>query len=164
MADDEVKAKKRKKRRRKPREATVYYVFEINDWEWSFSFGINTMKDERDPYMDFRHLHLRTKLMRPSKLSVSESELVFLPRDDLKQAGRERDQPKAVGSLELYRGNLRGLFSIPSDVLSLLLQMLTANRLRFAVLQGAKLRYGHTMVQSFRLEMTIGADDLPPED
>ncbi|MGO6841398.1 hypothetical protein GUK34_28340 [Rhizobium leguminosarum] len=45
--------------------------------------------------------------------------------------------------------NMDGLFSLPSDVLPHLLTMLAADKIRFAVLHGAKLRYGHADMAGF---------------
>lgn len=65
--------------------------------------------------------------------------------------------------MSLYRGDLQGLFPMPSDALPPVLTMLTAGRLRYVVMSGAKMRYGHARIQSFRLEMDLDEDDLPPE-
>ena len=58
---------------------------------------------------------------------------------------------------------MSGVFSMPSDALPSLLTMATAGRLRYVVMQGEKLRYGQASMKSFRFEMKIDEDDLPPD-
>ena len=167
MSDVETpkKAKPRKKsRHRNPRAEFISYVLEIKEWDWSFSFGVNVRQDRDGPYFDFRHLHLRGTLIRPTRIKAERAELTFLPDHDLKEDKRERHEPKCVGSLQLYRGHLMGLLSIPADVLSPVLQMMIADRFRFAVLHGERLRYGRALIRSYRLEMTVEEDDMPPDE
>lgn len=52
---------------------------------------------------------------------------------------------------------------MPADVLSPLLTMLTAGKIKYVVLQGAKLRYGRGQLDHYSLEMTMNEDDLPSE-
>jgi hypothetical protein len=52
MATQEFQEKKkpRKKRRAsKARPATIYYVIEIKDWDWGFTFGVSPIKDREGP-------------------------------------------------------------------------------------------------------------------
>ena len=113
---------KRAKRRRKsrpgrPRIEFASYVLEVKEWDWRFSFGVNEMRNKDGPYSDFRHLHLRGNLARPTRIKAEKVELIFLPDHDLNEDKRERHEPKAVGSLELHGWRLMGLLSTPSDVL-----------------------------------------------
>jgi hypothetical protein len=164
MADSAKKAQIRSRRPRgRSRDEPTYYVLEIKKWEWSFVFGVNAMPERDGPYSDYRHLQLWGNLLRPKRVKAQEVELAFLPRHDLNEGERERHEPKAVGSLQLYRGRLTGLLSIPSDALPPVLQMMIADRFRFAVLQGERLRYGRALIRTYHLDMTIEEDDLPPE-
>lgn len=126
-------------------------------------FVANAAPDRDVPYSDYRHLQLRGKILRPSKIKADTVELVFLPDRRLNEGERERDRPIGLGSLKLHRGHLQGIFPMPSDVMPLLLTMLTAEKLRYVVMNGAKMRYGHARIQSFRMEMSIDEDDFPPE-
>ncbi|MEZ5898509.1 MAG: hypothetical protein R3D51_03350 [Hyphomicrobiaceae bacterium] len=126
------------RRRRSPeQDEPRTYVVRIEDWEWSLSFGVNTMSHRTDPYADFRHLVLRGKLLRPTNLKADTGELTLLPDPRLNWDQRQKDEPKCVGSLDLYRGRLTGLLSLPSDALPSLLQMLIGERLRYAVITSA---------------------------
>jgi hypothetical protein len=106
------KTKARRERRRGPRDETVHYIFEIEEWDWGFMFGVNPMRDRDGPYSDYRHLHLRGNLLRPTKVKANEVEFTFLPHHDLNEGERDRHEPKAVGSLQLHRGRLTGLLWI----------------------------------------------------
>jgi hypothetical protein len=68
VSGDSPKGKRPRRERhvRKARAETISYIVEIEDWDWEFSFGVNTMKDKDDPYLDFRHLELHGTLLRPS--------------------------------------------------------------------------------------------------
>ncbi|MGO4565894.1 hypothetical protein AB4Z52_12665 [Rhizobium sp. 2YAF20] len=153
---------KRNRHKRKPLEKPVYYTV-VESWEWSYSFGVNHMTDNSDVYSDYRHLHLIGKLLRPSQTKADAVRLIFLPDNAYNRDQWHRHHRPHIGTLNLHRGQLDGLFSLPGDVLPSLLTMLTGDRIRFAVLRGAKLRYGHAEVHDFRLEMDLDEDDLPPE-
>jgi len=42
--------------------------------------------------------------------------------------------------------------------------MMIANRFRFAVLHGERLRYGRALIRSYALEMAIKEEDIPPDE
>lgn len=153
------------RQRSKAQEEAVYYVVELSDWDWSFMFGVSNARNiDHGPYSDYRHLHLYGKLLRPANLKTASVELTFLPNPELNEARRDKHEPRFIGSLSLHHGKLDALLSMPADVLPDVLQMLIANRFRYAVLDGTKLRYRQGEVRSLRLEMKIEDDDLPPEN
>jgi hypothetical protein len=103
MDTETTPRKDRRKRRRGRRHGkTIYYVFEIKEWDWSFMFGVNPMQNRGEPYSDYRHLQLRRNLVYPPKIQANEVELTFLPDHDLNEGERDRHEPTAVGSLNLY--------------------------------------------------------------
>ncbi|MGD9668837.1 MAG: hypothetical protein AB7U75_07220 [Hyphomicrobiaceae bacterium] len=153
-------APKRRRRRSREQDEPRTYVVRIEDWEWSLSFGVNNMSHRTDPYSDFRHLALRGKLLRPTSLKAETAELTLLPDPRLNWDQRQKDEPRCVGSLDLYDGQLRRLLSLPSDALPSLLQMLIGERLHYAVITGDKLRYRKGLVSYFSLDMTIDEDEL----
>jgi len=154
----------RKRRTRRRQDETVYYVIEIERWDWGYSFGVNNIRTIEDPYLEFRHLEIEGKLLRPGAVKVERAGLVLMPDKRLNEENRARNTPKVVGSLNLHKGMLQGLLSMPSDALGPVLQMLIAGRLDFAVLEGTRLHYRHGTVKHLRLDGTFDEDDLPPED
>ena len=141
---------KRKRRRGRPRTDFADYVLEIKEWDWSFSFSINSMRNRDGPYHDFRHILLRGTLLLPSKYRADGVKFRLLPDHRLNEDQREGLEPKTVGSVNRHRGKLEALLSMPSDVLPSILQMLIAERFHFAVLHGEPLRYGHALIRRAR--------------
>jgi len=158
------KRTRRRKRRRKPHNEPVYYVMQIESWDWSLSFGVSQSKHFDDPYMDYRHLELNGRLLQPTNIKANMAEAILIPDKNLNEENRQQHQPKSVGSLNLSDGKLRALLSIPQDVLDTILQMLAAERFKYIVITGDKLHYRQAMVKSFRLECELDEDDLPPEE
>jgi hypothetical protein len=166
LSDDSPKGKKprRKRRVRKARAETISYIVEIKDWNWEFSFGVNTMKDRDDPYSDFRHLELHGTLLRPSKVKADEVEVTFLPGRRLNEAERKRDQPQSVGSFHLHHGRMHFLIPMPADALPAVLAMMIAGRIRYVEMNGERPRYRQGRIRSYRLERDYNPVDLPPDE
>jgi hypothetical protein len=97
----------------RPRIEFASYVLKIEEWEWSFSFGVNEMRNTEGPYSDFRHPHLRGDLVRRTRIEAEKVELTILPDHDLNEDKREGHEPKTVGSLEFHSGRLIVLLSCP---------------------------------------------------
>ncbi len=164
MAEDKPKPRaKRTKRLRAPsRDEYVRYIVAIESWDWSYSLGIDDRKDTMDPYMEHRQLKIGGKLLHPTNPSIEAVELWLLPRRDLDQDRRKDDQPNAVGSMRLDDRKLTMLLPIPKDSLTPIMQMLIANRFKFADLGGAKLHHRQALMTSFSLVTHIDEDDMPP--
>ena len=157
--------RKRMQARKATRQETVFYVIAIDNWEWSFTFGVSSIREDEGAYADYRQLLLCGRLLAPSSVKAETVELALLPNEEL-NLGQERDrhQPISIGSVHVAQGHMSALISIPADALPSILTMVTAEVLRFAVLTGSKLRYGRTAITRMRLEMKLGEDDLPTDE
>lgn len=167
MADEAKKTtgkRKRRRNRRSKEDEYASYVIGIEDWEWALSFGIDSTKYREGPYMDFRHLHLRGKLIVPSRIKAETVQAVLMPRRIADDDRYEAPEPKSVGSVSLHRGRFEALLSMPSDALAPVLQMLIAEKFRFIDLHGHRLRYGSAIIRSYRLEMNIDEEDMPADE
>lgn len=156
------KAIRKKTTRRRPKrtdDIVIRYVVEIVSWDWGYSFGINYDKRDVDPYMEFRHLEILGRLIRPSEINGEAVELSLLPTVRLNRDRREKDQPAAVGSLRRNGARLLGLLSLPEDVLPSILTALAAKHLRFIDLAGEPLRRNQALVRSFRLQQHDELDE-----
>ena len=153
-----------KKRRTRRKGEPAFYVVAIKRWDWSYSFGVNDFRLGEGPYLELAHLEIEGRLLRPSTVRAELTRLVLMPDKRLNEGNRGRNEPTAIGSLRLHRGTLEALLPIPADALGPLLQMLIAERLHYAVLDGTKLYYGRATVRHFRLDETHDEDDLPLED
>jgi len=153
--------RRRKRRGSRGRDDPIYYVVEVAEWEWSLMFGVNQRPDRDGPYSDYRHLNLRGNLLYPARVKAREVEVTLMPDRRLNAGERERDEPHSIGSLRLYRGYLQVLLPMPLDALTSILQIACADRLRYLVITGDRLRYGHGLVRMYRLQRMIDKDDLP---
>lgn len=156
--------RRRKRRRGRRREDPIYYVVEVTEWDWSFMFGVSPRRDMDGPYSDYRHLTLSGKLIHPWGVKAHEAEITLMPDPRLNKGERERDDPKSCGSLYVHRGHFQALLPMPLDALSSVLQLAAAGRLRYVVMTGDKLRYGQGLIQMYRLQRMLDADDLPIGD
>jgi hypothetical protein len=168
MADEaKTKAVKKKKRGRPPREEFVDYVVEITGWDWGYSLSLNgrtgKYRDD-DPYMEFRHLQITGRLLRPVGLKTEAVEVSLLPSNDMSEERRKNYKPIALGGLDVYQDVIRGSIGIPADALPPILQMLIAKEFKFVLLTGSKFRYRSARLTSLRLEMRITDDDVPAAD
>jgi hypothetical protein len=74
VTEPKSKAPRRAKRRRRPREEIVYYIVAIEDWDWGYSLSLNLERQPIDPYHEFRHLHVRARLLHPPILQMMVGE------------------------------------------------------------------------------------------
>ena len=151
------------KRRGRPRlsESQVQYVIKIEGWDWSFSFGVNRTKSWDDPYWEFRHLIVTGSLRRPAMPKVTAAKLTLMPRIELNEAQRQNHQPEMVGSINSRGAEFEARVSIPADVMTTLVAAFHAGQLRYAVLEGEKLRYGSALVTDLRLDRFVDYGDEP---
>jgi hypothetical protein len=153
----------RRKRKRQQGDRAVYYVVELETWDWSYSFGLDKTRYRDEPYAEYRHLEIKGKLLRPRDIKADFVECTFLPDVHLKEENRKSDEPRCVGSLHLDRGTLHALLFMPADALDPVLQTLTAGRMRYVVIDGARLHYRQALVEHYRVESNYDPDDLPPD-
>lgn len=149
------------RRRGRRRDDPIYYVVEVSEWEWSLLFGVNPRPDRDGPYSDYRHLSLRGNLLCPQHVKARDVEVTLMPDRRLNEGERERDEPHSCGSLHLHRGHFQVLLPLPLDALPSVLQIASVDRLRYVVITGDRLRYGHSLVRTYRLQRTLDKDDLP---
>jgi hypothetical protein len=152
---------KRKKRSRRQREELIEYIAVIKDWDWGYSFSLNHERQPIDPYHDFRHLHIRGRLLYPTGLKTDQIELTLLPSEELNVEKRKPNRPLGVGSLHGYGDAIVGLISVPADALSPILQMMIGERFKFVIMHGTHFIRRRSSLRGFRLEMKIDQDDLP---
>jgi hypothetical protein len=166
-AEPKPKAATKKKRRQAPREEIVEYVVAIEGWDWGYSLLLNTRTGkyrDDDPYMEFRHLQIIGKLLRPAGLKTDAVEVSLLPSNGMSEERRKDYKPIALGGLDVYRDMIRGSIGIPADALPPILHMLADGHLKFMLLTGSKFRYRSARLTGLRLEMRLTDDDMPAAD
>jgi hypothetical protein len=144
-----------------PPEEFVEYVVDIIDWHWAYhlSFKSGNYRDD-DPYREFRHLKIIGKLLGPAGLRTEVVHISLLPSSVMSEERRKNSKPIALGALELYPDMIQGLIGIPADVLSPILQMLIAKKLKYVLLNGSKFYRRSARLTGFSLEMRL-PDDAP---
>jgi hypothetical protein len=160
VTEPKPKAPRKAKRRRKPREEIVDYVVAIEDRDWGYSLSLNAERQPIDPYHEFRHLHVRGRLLHPKGLKTDRVEITLQPSYDMLPEARKERQPRCAGSLDVYDDRIAGLVSIPIDALPPILQMLIG-RFRFVSMRGPRFRYRQALCSSFQLDMKLDPDELP---
>lgn len=137
----------------------VFYDIRVNDWSWPYSFGVNWKPDNNEPYLDYRFVNLSGTLLAPKSVKAKSVRLVLVPRHFLNENERKRSKPTGVGSIDMYRGAFQAFLSFPSEDLLPLLTTLAAGRIKFATLEGTKMRYGKADVRHFAFAAT--SEDYP---
>lgn len=153
----------KKKRRHKPSAEIVDYVVTIDDWDWGYSFSLNSERQPIDPYDEFRHLQVKGRLLRPAGQKTDRAEISLLPSSDLEEERRRDLHPIALGSLHITQDAILGNIGIPRDALTPILQMLIAGRFNFVLMRGSRFRHRSAKVNSLRLETKLTEDDVALE-
>lgn len=162
MAGPDSKTVPRKRSRRTQKvDRPVQYVIAIETWEWSFSFGVNKMRQFDDPYSDYRHLQISGPLKRPAMSKITSASITLLPEIRLNESERQKDHSQHVGSIDARGNDFSVLLSIPADALPSIVAAFHAGQLQYLVMEGDKLRYGHGLVTHFRLDRMVDYDDEP---
>jgi hypothetical protein len=166
-AESKPKAVRKKKRRRAPPEEFVEYVVEITGWDWGYSLSLNSRTGkyrDDDPYLEFRHLQITGRLLRPAGLKTDAVEVSLLPSNDMSEERRKDYKPIALGGMEAYPDRITASIGIPADALPPILQMLIAKEFKFVLLRGSKFRYRSARLTGLRVEMRLTDDDMPAGD
>ena len=130
-----------------PRER-VQHVIRIEVWNWDFMFGIDDTKFREGPYYDYRHLHLRGAILRPTDIKAREAEVTCFA--DTQLPGKSNEPIRPVGFLSHSGKDYSANLHMPYDVLPLILLMLTASKYRFVAFEAAKSFRGEAPIFNFR--------------
>jgi hypothetical protein len=152
-------------RAKRPRkEPTEFYVVEIADWDWSFSFAANFSRALPGPFIDARLLKINGPLLRPNMAGIKMAELILLPDPRLNHNQlRCVPRPPEIAQLHIQSGKLYGIVAIPADVLSSVMTALTCGRLKYVVLEGGPLFRRQASIRGFRIASSFDETHLPPE-
>jgi hypothetical protein len=100
----------KKKQRGRPVLSMEYYIVQITDWDWSYSFSVNFSKWDDRRYSIHRHLLARGNVLLPSSLKAKAetAELTFM--SDVGEADFEpgdRAPPRGVTERWVLHGGRR---------------------------------------------------------
>jgi hypothetical protein len=132
----------------------VEYVVDIIDWHWAYSLSLISEKyRDDDPYRDFRHLKIVGKLLQPAGLKTEVVRISLIPSSGMSEERRKNSSPMTLGAFELRPDMIEGLIGIPADVLSPILQMLIAKKLKFVQLTGSKFYRRSARLTGLRIDI-----------
>jgi hypothetical protein len=156
------KTRSKKRRRGRPRDERVDHVIEFVDWEWNYMFGIDTTKGLlAGPYIDFRHLNIKGKILRPTSIKAPIADVTCFPDYRLSESdSRQKHEPKAVGYISHRGKDYRASLHLPADAFGLVLQMMIAGKYRYLSIEAEKSFRGEAMVRHFRFTGSLDEDDL----
>jgi hypothetical protein len=154
----------KKKQRGRPVLSMEYYIVQITNWDWSYSFSVNVPKWEDRRYSDYRHLLVRGNVLLPSSLKAKAetAELTFMP--DVREVDFEpgdRAPPRGVGHLNIDNRLLSGGFSMAADALEPVMQMLLADRVKYVVMHGESMRYRKALIRHYQLVSQLDPEEYP---
>jgi hypothetical protein len=155
----------RKKRARRQAPTISFYIVRITGWDWSYSFGANAVLYRDELFSDYRHLQIRGTLLLPRRIKVETVELHCLPDIGPQEMKREgQPPPRAVGSLHIQETRLMGNLSMAADALGPVMQMLIADRLKYVVLDGERMRWRKALIRHYEIMTQVTVEDYPDGD
>ncbi|UFW90489.1 hypothetical protein BjapCC829_18915 [Bradyrhizobium barranii] len=146
--------------------SSATYIVEIQDWDWSYSFGVNAARYDERPYSDYRHMLVTGKILLPTRLKTKAdtAELTFMPDVQLFDFDPKHERkPQGVGYIELRYNRVTGGFSMAIDALHSVMQMLLAGRFKYLVLDGEAMRYRKARIRHYRFETKLDLADYPDD-
>lgn len=153
---------KRTPRRRRRNYREVFYVMPIAAWEWDYDFGVSASftRDGVDEVRDYAHLHVRGTLIRPRSLAGRQFEATLIP--ERRDPAQYREAPEWIADIHRSgRGKgLEAVARVPIDMLSSLLVMLQAGRLRFFTLSGEPLYRSAANIRQYAFRRFMYQEDL----
>jgi hypothetical protein len=153
----------RKKRKiGRPRIEHVQHVIEFIDWDWDFMFGIDDHPGRfgDGPYMDFRHLNIKGKILRPTSIKAPIGEVTLFPDHRLSESeSRRKREPKAVGGISHWGKDYRANLHLPADAFGLVLQMMIAGKYKYVCIEATASSRGEALVRHFRFTGRLNDDD-----
>ena len=154
-----------KKKRRRQSFDWDYYHFRIAGWHWEYSFGVNVGRQQDTAYPEYCYLTIEATVLRPQKIETGAAELIFIPESGLAELDREAASPRlSVGSLELRdAARLFGHLFMPTDALDPILQMLIAERFKYLLLNGERMRWRRALVHRYEFAADYNKSDYPAE-
>jgi len=149
------------KQRRTAEDKFTRYIVEVNDWDWSFSFGLQRGRRSAEPYADYRHLHIEGIIKLPSGEGARSAHLIFMPDASLDRQVWSNKVTRHIGTLESRRGELHGLIGLPENALESVLLMMVSGRLRYVDLGGTRLSRNQVRLENYRLSRLLDEDACP---
>jgi hypothetical protein len=158
--------KRKLKKKKPPKREEWTYVIEIKDWDFSYMFSINKMRDRIEgPFWEHTDLEVKGRLSHPENLKDKEIDVtVMATRRDARIMNKPEDydqcEPKAVGTLTI-RGKYSELLCwVPFDAFQMLCSMLNAGKIKYLILYGAALYRGDAAIRSMTFQEHYDTEEV----
>ena len=161
-----MRKKSTRKGRRSRFKEEVAYAIEIKDYDFSYSFSVNWLRDTIEgPYWEHTDLKVKGKLAHPEKLKDKEIEVTVMgSRKETRVVNKPEDydsvEPKAVGTMTIRGKQSELLCWVPFDAFQMLCSMLNAGKIKYLVLTGQSLYHGSADIRSMRFQEHFGPEDI----
>jgi hypothetical protein len=158
--------KKKVRKTKSTKRETCSYIFEIKDWEFSYSFAVNHNKNIIEgPFWEHTDLKVKGKLAHPEKLKDKEIEVTIMgSRRETRVVNKPEDydsaEPKAVGTITIRGKQSELLCWVPFDAFQMLCSMLNAGRIKYLILTGQSLYHGSADIRSMCFQEHFGPEDI----
>jgi hypothetical protein len=158
--------KKNTKKKKSAKREECTYVIEISEWDFSYSFSVNHMRDIIEgPFWEHTNLEVKGKVTHPEKLAGKEIKVTIMGnRNDTRIMNKPEDyhsfEPKAVGTITIRGKQSELLCWVPFDAFHMLCSMINAGKIKYLVLSGQALYHGAADIRSLRFQSHYGSEDV----
>lgn len=139
------------------------YIFRIEEWEPSYSFGLNHSRHFEGPYLEHLHLALKGVFLSPDKAKDRHASLtVIADRQETRAVADPADydrKPRCVGSLTIRGSYSNFLGSLPYDAMWGLVGLLSCGSIRMLNLGGPALFRGEALIETMSFARDIDPDE-----
>jgi hypothetical protein len=147
---------------RRPLDDFADYDLELTGWSWGFSFGPQTSKLKPHDFSTTRHIQLKGRVLTEVGARYPTASVTLIPdqvRTELSPREEELGR-RTVGWFDAYGRELVGIFTLPEDSLATILSILAADKFRYFLARGGKLRYRSADIWRYSLETSVNPGDL----
>jgi hypothetical protein len=146
---ERAKSAARRKRQRKTVDEYCSYVVEIQEWELTYSLGLNpNPKVFSGQYSESLHLKIKGSIRLPEKYSDREMVSTFIGDREIFPMKNDSDfKPRCVGAITLRGERREFLGALPFDSLPIVESLMETRQIQFLDLYGLIPKHGHADIR-----------------
>ncbi|MBB3934889.1 hypothetical protein [Aureimonas phyllosphaerae] len=153
-----AKAKRGRPRKRPPPEA--YYVIEVAGWEWRYWINEARHSFDMTAVVENRDIIIHGTVRGPKLGKVTKAEVHLEPGWKLEEVKQPRDGEEIlIGSIWMTTGVFQAMQRITNEAAASILQMLIADKIRFACVTTTPLHYRTGEIRRLTLQMDLADDE-----
>jgi len=151
---------------KKKRTVETYESYPVRIIDWKVDYSLRLDKDgsiSGGPFWEHCSLELQGEFLGPKKLEGREVTITLLGNRTLDEEIAKPDsinyEPLGVGGLTARGKEAAYIGSLPHQSFGLVLTMLQAGKIKYAILNGNALRNGHASIKGLTLTGEFDPDD-----